>query len=214
MQTQRLIAGITTAAALFLGAQVSFALPGDDCGYENGVQRLCGVGYSWVFGSESYKIPGNSFFGGKEAPDAEWEYYTRGWDGSSCQQNRQGVFVSAPNITIRQSESEAYHNLSFAIPITIVLDGVWLPKSSARLLYYTLQANGKNLIPPRSIATRDLDWSNPTFIATGSTPIKNEELRNVKLVIYDLIQKVNPSKEYECFDFTVLLGKGRIDLLP
>ncbi len=210
------------AAVAMLMAGNANAQAVEDCGYENGVSKYCGNGFGWVWGQDSYAVAGNHIFGSHLAPDVEWEFASGGWIDSarSCEQNPSGVFVAAPNITIKEAESVRYRNLYFALPVTVMMETPkFLPEPNSIVFNYELQANGKTLIGPLSMVMPASAYDSKKKYAvvngkiTGHTEIKNEELKNVKLVIYDLIQKVDPSKSYYCYQFNVLLGKGRIDLL-
>ncbi|HYX32626.1 MAG TPA: hypothetical protein VE954_05900 [Oligoflexus sp.] len=222
MKAERTLPKFAIATVAILGLQnIGLSQATEDCGYENGVRRYCGNGYAWEFDKISYAVEGNHLFGEK-APDAEWEYASAGWNAAarSCEQNQSGVFVAAPNITIKEAESARYRRLYFSIPVDVMLEAdKFLPTPGSALLKYELQANGKTLISSQTLVLEDKHYDASRKYAflstkiTGYTEINNEELRNVKLVISDLIQKVDPSKDYHCFQFNLLLGKGRIDLL-
>jgi hypothetical protein len=222
MKKHRALSIFAFGSLAVLGLQgTGFGQATEDCGYDNGVRRFCGNGYAWEFDKLSYAIEGNHLFGGK-APDAEWEYASKGWNSTSrsCEQNQAGVFVAAPNITIKEAESERYRRLYFSVPFTVMMEAnKFLPATDSAVLSYELQANGKTLIAKKTLTMKDWTFEDSGRFAsfsdylTGHVEIKNEELRNVKVVISDLIQKVDPSKDFHCYQFNLLLGKGRIDLL-
>jgi hypothetical protein len=214
------LAKLTFSGIAIIGlSNVGFSQEPTDCGYENGVQRYCGKNLLWIFDKNSYAMDGNHFFGFAPS-DAQWEYVSKGWDGTSCEQNEAGVFVAAPNITIKEAESERYQRINFSIPITALMEtSKLLPADGSTILSYELQANNKTIIGPFMFTFSGWNledsrrFASTTRELTGSGPIKNEVLHNVKVVISNLIQKVDPSKDYRCYRFDLVLGKGRIELM-
>jgi hypothetical protein len=196
----------------------------EDCGYENGVQRYCtgAYPYIWVFGKESYSRPTNNFHG--SAPtDAEWEYMSTGYDSpNGCEQNATGPIVAAPDITIQAAANPNFKRIRAEIPITIFLTSQGtLPRQSGPILKFGLQANGRDLGSPESLdfskLTYDERRKNADYSGTLRTTVEianNEELKNVRVVIFDLAPKPSTTIRNLCYDFGMLLGKGRLDLTP
>ncbi len=209
-------------ASLMSGHAVGQAM--EDCGYENGVHRYCtnAFPYIWIFDKNSYSQPSNHFHG--SAPtDAEWEYISGGYDSAQgCEQNASGPIIAAPDITILAAANPQFTRLRAEIPVTIFLSSQGsLPRQTGPLLHFGIQANGKDLGTPTKIYFSDLQYDatrknadySGILSATVQLPV-NEELKNVRAVIFDLAQKPSTTIRNLCYEFGLLLDKGRIDLTP